>query len=184
MKTKQYNSQQAMQPGKGQGAENPENVNFSEFTQSLPEEFRAEIEEALAALLNYIHSDAGTTAIIQELQQDGQQDIAKTVGSLALKSMDMADGEHGWSDSAKVFAGYFAVTEICLIAREAKIANIPQEQEGQIFQQAAQNYLHSMIKSKPTQEERDKEAIRIQREIDPIMKMQQQQQGDQGGLLE
>jgi len=199
---KTYDAQKALDPGEeqlqGQGQEKgQEEINFEEFIASLPEEFQGEIEEAIAALLNYIHSDEGTTAIIEAVQ-NAKGNEAQVVGTLALKAMDAADGEHGWSDSAKVFAGYFAVSEIALIAREAGIIDIPKEQESEIFKSASQNYLHSLIKSKPTPEEREAEAIRIQKEVEPLMKeaekaqqkqgqdQGQDQQSDQetGGLLE
>lgn len=179
---KQYDQQQALNPGQEQ-QQGSEEIDFNQFVNDLPEQFRQEVAEALVSILSYIHSDEGTTAIIQALQ-DGGENISKTVGTLALQSMDIADGEHGWSDSAKVFAGYFAVTEICNIAREAQILDIPKEQEEKIFKQAAQNYLYHLVKSKPTKEAREKEAIRIQKEVEPLLIMhQEQQQGKQGGLV-
>jgi len=195
---KTYNTEKAMNPGGEQPQEpgqSQEEINFEEFIASLPEEFQGEIEDALAALITYVHSDEGTTAIIDELQK-AKGNEAQTVGILALKAMDASDGEHGWSDSAKVFAGYFAVSEIALIARESGLIDIPKEQEAEIFKAAAQNYLHSLIKSKPTQEEREAEAIRIQKEVEPLVieaerakKKQSQGQGQgnaqqEGGLLE
>lgn len=143
-------------------------INYQEFVDSLPEEFQSEIEEALAALLSYVHSDEGTAQVLENVQNAKGNEAAQ-VGISALQAMDAADPEHRWSDSAKVFAGFFAVKEISNIAREAKVIDIPEDDEGRIFEQAAKNYLHAMIKNKPTQEERDAEAIRIQKEVEPLM---------------
>jgi hypothetical protein len=193
---KTYDAQQAVAPGQpeqpAQEQEGREEINFQEFLSSLPEEFRGEIEEALVSLLNYIHSDEGTSTILNDVQS-AQGNEAAQVGISALQAMDAADGEHGWSDSAKVFAGYFAVSEITLLAREAGIIDIPKEQEDKIFKKAAENYLHGLITSKPTQEEREAEAIRIQKEVEPLIeeteKARQKQSGEgqptaEEGLLE
>jgi hypothetical protein len=181
---KTYDGQQAVAPGQpeqpAQEQEGQEEINFEEFLTSLPEEFRGEIEEALVSLLNYIHSDEGTSTILNDVQS-AQGNEAAQVGISALQAMDAADGEHGWSDSAKVFAGYFAVSEITLLAREAGIIDIPKEQEDKIFKKAAENYLHGLITSKPTQEEREAEAIRIQKEVEPLIKETEKARQKQSG---
>ncbi len=192
---KTYDTQQAIAPGEEQGPEqnpqeNQDDINFEEFISSLPEEFQGEIEDALVALLNYIHSDEGTSTILNDIQ-NAKGDEPAQVGMSAMRAMDAADGEHGWSDSAKVFAGYFAVSEITGLAREAGIIDIPKEQESKIFKKAAENYLHGLIKSKSTQEEREAEAIRIQKEVEPLIREtekasnnQEQPAEEKGGLLE
>ena len=161
MATKQYDAGKAMNPGQEEtGGE----IEYSKFIEQLPEEFRDEIEEALAAMLNYVHSEQGTAEILELLQKE-TGNIGAQIGKIALMSMDAADPEHQWSDSAKVFAGFFAVKEVANLAREARIADIDEKDEAAIFKAATQNYLHAMIKSKPTQQERDAEAIRIQKEV-------------------
>lgn len=174
MAKKSYGTDQALDPSqeKPGGSE----VNYSEFVEALPEEFKAEIEEALAAMLSYVHSDEGTSEIIDALQS-AKGDISAQIGKSALMAMDEADPDHKWSESAKVFGGYFAVHEVALIAKEAGIAEIDEDQEGEIFKQAAQNYLHYMIKSKPTREERDAEAIRLQKEVEPLMTGKMREKG-------
>ncbi len=170
MPPKILDAQQALSPGQPQG-QPQEEMDYQKFVSELPQEFRAEIEEALTALLSYLYSDDGISTVIQEIQDaaEGKGDKAAQIGITALKSMDVADDGHEWSDSAKVFAGYFAVKEVANIAREAKIIDIPEEHEGKIFQMAAQNYIHGIIRSKPTPEARDAEAIRIQKEVEPLM---------------
>ena len=204
---KAYDTEQAIDPGQeqtimpGQEAapgQNQDDINFQEFLSELPKEFQGEVEEALVALLNYIHSDEGTSTILNDIQNAKGKEPAQ-IGMAALQAMDAADGEHDWSDSAKVFAGYFAVSEITGLAREAGIIDIPKEQEQQIFRKAAENYLHGLIKSKPTREEREAEAVRIQKEVEPLItetekakqkhgqgQGQGQEQGQEraGGLLE
>lgn len=174
MAVKKYDAEKAKGPGKEQqgGGE----MNFQEFVASLPQEFQAEIEEALAALLSFVHSDEGTTKIIEDLQNAKGNEAAQ-VGITALQTMDEVDPDHAWSDSAKVLAGYFAVKEVATIGREAGIIDIPEEMEGKIFQQAAQNYLHAIIKNKPTREEREAEAIRIQKEVEPLLTEKMRQAG-------
>jgi hypothetical protein len=171
MATKAYDAQQALNPGMGEqpaeGGQSSEEV-FKKLYEDLPPEFRDEVVEALAALLNYIHSDEGTTEIIDSIQQAKGKE-AEQVGIAALQAMDAADPEHKWRDPTKVMCGYMAISEVATIAREAGLVDIPQEQEAEIFQQAAQNYLHAIIKNKPTPEERDAEAIRIQKEVEPLM---------------
>lgn len=165
MATKQYDAGKAMNPGQEEtGGE----IEYSKFIEQLPEEFRDEIEEALAAMLNYVHSEQGTAEILELLQKE-TGNIGAQIGKIALMSMDAADPEHQWSDSAKVFAGFFAVKEVANLAREARIADIDEKDEAAIFKAATQNYLHAMIKSKPTQQEREAEAIRIQKEVEPLM---------------
>ncbi len=206
--TKTYDTKAALNPGQGDAKKDRDDVNYSDFVAELPEEFQQEVEEALAALLAYIHGEEGTTAILDALQNvDG--DLPAEIGKQALMAMDSADPDHKWSESAKVLCGYFAVKEVSTIARAAKIIDIPEEKESEIFKVAAQNYIHFLIKSKPTQEERDSEAVRIQKEVEPLMdkemkakslavakengipideaqaRGQQPQQGSkQGGLLE
>lgn len=178
MATKQYDAEQALQqvPGEEEGGEREET--FQEFVASLPEEFQDEIEEALAALLSFVHSDEGTAKIIADLQEAKGNEAAQ-IGITALQTMDAADPEHQWSDSAKVLAGYFAVKEVSTIGREAGIIDISEEEEGEVFKAAAQNYLHAMIKNKPTQQEREAEAIRIQKEVEPLMTEKMRQAGHQ-----
>ncbi len=174
MASKKYDAGKAIDPAQEQkeGGE----MNFQEFVASLPEEFQAEIEEALAALLSFVHSDEGTAKIIEDLQAAKGNEAAQ-VGITALQTMDEVDPEHAWSDSAKVLAGYFAVKEVAEIGRAAGIIDVPEEMEGKIFQQAAQNYLHAIIKNKPTQEEREAEAIRIQKEVEPLLTEKMRQAG-------
>ncbi len=172
MAIKKYDAEKAIDPGQevnGQDqGKSEDEINYRKFVDELPEEFRDEIEVALAALLSYVHSDEGTTAIIDDLQKAKGNEAAQ-VGISSLQAMDAADPEHQWSESSKVFCGYFAVSEIALIAREAGIVDIPKDQEEKIYQQAAQNYIHALIKNKPTLEEREAEAIRIQKEVDPLL---------------
>ncbi len=167
MAVKKLNAQEAL-GNAPQGPPPTSEINYQEFVDSLPEEFRAEIEDAMVAMLSYIHSDEGTSQVLENVQNAKGNEAAQ-VGISALQAMDAADPDHQWSDSAKVFAGFFAVKEVSNIAREAGIIDIPEDEEGVIFQQAAQNYLHALIKDKPTQEERDAEAIRIQKEVEPLM---------------
>jgi hypothetical protein len=171
MATKVYDAQQALNPGKDEqpadGGQSSEDV-FKKLYNDLPPEFRDEVIEALAALLNYVHSEEGTTEIIDSIQTAKGKE-AEQVGIAALQAMDAADPEHKWRDPTKVMCGYMAISEVATIAREAGLVDIPQEMEAKIFQQAAQNYLHAVIKNKPTPEERDAEAIRIQKEVDPLL---------------
>lgn len=179
MAAKTYDAKQALpqEPEVEQGGDQgDQEVNYPEFIKALPEEFQAEVEDAIASLLSYIHSEAGSDSIIERLQSAGEN-IPAEIGKIALQAMDEADPEHGWSDSAKMLAGYFAVSEICGLAREAGIVEIAKEQEGAIFKKAAENYLHYQIKSKPTPEERDAEAIRIQKEVEPLMSPKMRQAG-------
>lgn len=168
MATKTYDSNAALDPNKKVMDPETGDIDYSAFVDSLPQEFQAEIEEALVALLTYIHSDEGTSTILEAVQSAKGKE-AQAIGIEALKAMDAADPEHKWSDSAKVFAGYFAVKEVATLAREAGIIDVPAEREGEIFKVAAQNYIHAIIKSKPTREEREAEAIRIQKEVEPLL---------------
>lgn len=173
MAVKTYDARLALDPGQTsteaqQPAADPEEIDYSKFVSELPKEFQAEIEEALSGLLSYIHSDEGTTQILQDVQA-AKGNEASQIGISALQAMDAADPDHKWSDSAKTFCGYFAVKEVAGLAREAGIVDIPEQQEGEIFKQAAQNYIHAIIKNKPTQAEREAEAIRIQKEVEPLM---------------
>jgi hypothetical protein len=175
---KQYDTENALQPAgqmapEGQPAED---MNYEKFVSELPEEFRAEFEEALAGMINYLHSEEGTTAILGSLK-GSLKDIGSAIGKAALMAMDAADQEHKWSDSVKVFCGFFAVKEVSGMARAAGIVDIPEEQEKKIFETAAQNYIHYIIKSKPTQEEREAEAVRIQKEVEPLMTDKMRQTG-------
>lgn len=178
MPSKQYDTEQAMAPGRNAGPQpqGEQDINYAEFVAELPQEFRAEIEEALAALISYVHSDEGTSMVIDNIQQAKGNEAAQ-IGISALMAMDAADEGHGWSDSAKVFCGYFAVKEIATIARESGLFDLPEEQEGQIFEQAAKNYIHAIIKNKPTQEEREAEAVRIQKEVEPLLNEEQRSMG-------
>ena len=141
---------------------------FNKMIDELPEGYKDEVVQALIMLLNYIHSDEGTTMILDEIQGAKGKE-ARQIGICSLQVMDKADPKHQWRDPVKVICGYLAVAEISNIAREAGIIDIPQEQEAKIFNEAAQNYLHGLIKSKPTREERESEAIRIQKEVEPMM---------------
>ncbi|MBV5329127.1 MAG: hypothetical protein JZU65_16120 [Chlorobium sp.] len=166
MMIKQYNTEKALPQQPAEGGQ--EEINYSKFVSELPKEFQAEFEEALAGLLQYLHSDEGTSTILDSLKGAGEN-IASEIGKAALMAMDAADQGHEWSDSVKVFCGYFAVQEVAEMARAASIADIPKEQEGKIFETAAKNYIHYIIKSKPTPEEREAEAVRIQKEVEPLM---------------
>lgn len=178
MPVKQYDAEKAINPETQQAEGIDEDINFEEFIQTLPEEFQDEIAEALTAILSYIHSEEGTNTILTEIEQEKGGE-AKQIGIAALKAMDVADGDHGWTDSAKVFAGYFAVSEIAMLAREAGIVDISDEEEEKIYQDAAQNYMRGLIMSKPTQEERDAEAIRLQKEVDPLVTDKMREAGHQ-----
>lgn len=182
MPTKNFDAQQALNPGE----EKPEvtgDVNYQEFMESIPPEFQAEIEASLTALLSYVHSDEGTTAILEDIQ-NASGDEAAQIGRSALQAMDAADADHQWSDSAKVFAGYFAVREVANLAREAGLVDIPEEEQNAIYQEAAKNYIHALIKNKPTPEERDAEAIRIQKEIDPLLTDKMREAGNEVAMAE
>lgn len=174
---KQYNAGAALDPGQERQQDNVlGEMDYKGFVEQLPKEFQKEIEEALAALLSYIHSDEGTSMVFDNLQNGGE-DIAAQIGISALQAMDAADPDQQWSDSAKVFCGYFGVREVSNLAREAGLVDISEEEETEIFQIAAQNYIHALIAGKPTQEEREAEAIRIQKEVEPLMSEEQRRAG-------
>lgn len=176
---KQYNTENALQPAGKQAIDQAptEDINYAKFVAGLPEEFQDEFEEALAGLIGYLHSEKGTAAILQSLQAAGDKNIPAEIGKAALMAMDVADQGHAWSDSVKVLCGYFAVREVSGIARIARVADIPEEDEGRIFEEAARNYIYYIIKSKPTIEEREAEAIRIQKEVEPLMTDKMRQAG-------
>ncbi len=106
---KTYDAQAAT----GVSQQQPEEIDFREFINSLPKQYQAEVENALAGVLSYLHSDVGTSTILDELQSlPDAKDIRRQIGISALKAMDEVDERHQWSDSAKVLAGFFAVSEI------------------------------------------------------------------------
>lgn len=176
MAVKSYDAQQALDPGVAPTAPEDSGKALEKLIADLPEEYRDEVVSALAAIISYIHSDEGTTAILKSIQ-DAKGKEAQQIGIASLQAMDAADVDHKWRDPVKVICGYIAVSEIAGLAKEAGLADITTEQAQDIFKQAAQNYLHAIIKNKATPEERDAEAIRIQKEVEPLMDEQMRGEG-------
>ncbi|MBE0582147.1 MAG: hypothetical protein IH612_00135 [Desulfofustis sp.] len=167
---KTYNKDAAI-PGSGQQGKE-QRQSFSEFSYqelmgTIPEESREETEAAFAALLGWIHSPEGTDQILAWLEEE--EDIAAGIGKASLRAMDQADPDQTWSDSSKALAGFFGVKEISNILREAGLVDLSGEKEAEIFEVAAKNFILATIKSKPTPEEREAEALRIQKEVDPLL---------------
>ena len=188
---KKYDQEKAMNAGllerpapdqQGQAPANQDDT-YAGFIESLPEEFQAEIEESLTALLSYIHSDEGLQNVIERVKT--ADNIGAAIGQATMQAMDAADPNHEWSDSAKALAGFFGVKEVSNILREGGVIDLPERKEAEIYEVATKNYIESAIRSKPTQEEREAEAVRWQKEVDPLVQGETREMmlnaGKQGG---
>ena len=174
-KTKRGRRQARQEAAKQQ----PMEVNFQEFVEGMPEEIRGEVEETLTNMLSYLHEPGTTDEIVAAVTS--QEDIPVAIGQVALQSMDTIDPEHSITDATRALVGYLMVKEIVEICNAADITEFGDEETEAIYENAVRNYLIGLIKSIPAGPERDKEALRIQQEVEPLMRAQAEARARAGG---
>lgn len=174
-KTKKGRRQARQDAAKQQKRPSIQDMDFAEFVAGTPEEIRGEVEETLTNLLTYLHEPTTTDEIVAAVSS--QQDVPVAIGQVALQSMDIIDPEHSITDATRALVGFLMVKEIVEICNAAGITDFGDDEIKAIFENAVRNYLIGLIKSQPEGPARDQEALRIQREVEPLMRAQAEAQG-------
>ena len=146
---------------------------YREFIDAMPEEIRGELEGAVTQLLRYVHQKEVTEEILAAVAS--QEDVGTAIAQISLQSMDAIDPEHALNDATKAVAGYFLVKEIIGVIHAAGVARLGKDDVAVIYKNAVQNYLYQTVASQPDQGGKEREAMRIQQEIEPLLRAQQQQ---------
>lgn len=178
-KTRKGRRQARQDAAKQQKRPSIQEMDFAEFVAGTPEEIRGEVEETLTNLLTYLHEPTTTDEIVAAVSS--QENIPVAIGQVALQSMDTIDPEHSITDATRVLVGYLMVKEIVEICNAAGITEFGDEETEAIYENAVRNYIIGLIKSQPEGPARDQEALRIQQEVEPLMRAQAEARARAGG---
>ncbi len=146
-------------------------VDYRGVVDGLPEEMRPQMEQAMAVSLNVIHGNGQEPGIAEGILENiaSAEDKGTAIASESLKVVDILSQQIQLEESVKLLLGFTITQEIVDLSNQILDTNVSGKETAKIYEAALTVFLHEQVMAKPTKEERNAEAIRIQKEVDPLI---------------
>ena len=158
-----------------------EKLDYKGLVSGLPQEMQPQMEQAIVAVFNTIHGNGQQPGIAEGVLEKiaaAEDDPGAAIASATMSIVDVVNDQIPLEESVKLLLGFAITTELVELSNEVLNTKISDKETAEIFETAVTVFIHEQIASKPTREKRDAEAIRIQKEVDPLVPPELRTQGN------
>lgn len=158
-----------------------ERLDYEGLVSGLPAEMQPQMEEATVMAINAIHGDGQQPGVAEGILEkiSADEEPGNAIASATMSIVDMVNQQAPLDEGVKLLLGFVITKELVELSNEVLDTGISDEEATEIFETALTVFLHEQIVSKPTREGRDAEAVRIQKEVDPLVPPELRDKGNE-----